>query len=180
LAARLNGIVDADASAGPQRSDRTRYLAAKASVRLADPLRERFEVVKLTQPLADSMKRKRALMEDAIEAYTGAAAYGVAEVTTESTFRLAQVYETFAGDVMDSERPGDLDAEALEQYELLLEEQVFPIEEKAIDLYRANTDRVPDGIWDEWVERSFDRLAGLLPARYAKMERSEDVVTDLY
>ena len=180
LTARLNGIVDADASAGPQRSDRTRYLAAKASVRLADPLRERFEMVKLTQPLADSMKLKRALMEDAIEAYTGAAAYGVAEVTTESTFRLAQVYETFADDVMDSERPGDLDAEALEQYELLLEEQVFPIEEKAIDLYRANADRVPDGIWDEWVERSFDRLAGLLPARYAKMERSEDVFTALF
>ena len=119
-------------------------------------------------------------MEDAIEAYTDAAAYGVAEVTTESTFRLAQVYESFADDVMGSERPGDLDADALEQYELLLEEQVFPIEEKAIDLYRANTDRVPDGVWDEWVEKSFDRLAGLIPARYAKMERSEDVVTALY
>ena len=180
LAARLNDIIDADARAGAQRSDRTRYLAAKASVRLAEPLRERFEVVQLTQPLAESMKLKRALMEDVIEAYTGAAEYGVAEVTTESTFRLAQVYESFADDVMGSERPGDLDADALEQYELLLEEQVFPIEEKAIDLYKANTDRAPDGVWDEWVERSFDRLAGLLPARYAKMERSEDVVTALY
>ena len=81
---------------------------------------------------------------------------------------------------MDSERPNDLDADALEQYELLLEEQVFPIEEKAIDLYKANTDRTSEGIWDEWVEQSFDRLAGLLPARYAKLERSEDVVTALY
>jgi TolA-binding protein len=180
MTARLNDIVDADARAGVQRSDRTRYLAAKASVRLAEPLRERFEVVKLTQPLAESMKLKRALMEDVIAAYTGAADYGVAEVTTESTFRLAEVYESFAGDVMGSERPGNLDADALEQYELLLEEQVFPIEEKAIDLYKANTDRAPDGIWDEWVERSFNRLAGLLPARYAKTERSEDVVTALY
>ena len=180
VTARLNDIIDVDARAGAQRNDRTRYLAAKASVRLAEPVRKRFEVVQLTQPLAESMKLKRALMEDVIEAYTGAAEYGVAEVTTESTFRLAQVYESFAGDVMDSERPRDLDADALEQYELLLEEQVFPIEEKAIDLYKANTDRTPDGIWDEWVERSFDRLAGLLPARYAKLERSEDVVTALY
>jgi TolA-binding protein len=180
VTARLNGIIDADARAGAQRSDRTRFLAAKASVRLAEPVRKRFEVVQLTQPLAESMKLKRALMEDVIEAYTDAAEYGVAEVTTESTFRLAQVYESFAGDVMESERPRDLDADALEQYELLLEEQVFPIEEKAIDLYRANTDRAPDGVWDEWVERSFNRLAGLLPARYAKLERSEDVVTALY
>jgi TolA-binding protein len=180
VTARLNDMIDADARAGAQRSDRTRYLAAKASVRLAEPVRKRFEVVQLTQPLAESMKLKRALMEDVIEAYTDAAEYGVAEVTTESTFRLAQVYESFADDVMESERPRDLDADALEQYELLLEEQVFPIEEKAIDLYKANTDRAPDGIWDEWVERSFNRLAGLLPARYAKLERSEDVVTALY
>jgi TolA-binding protein len=180
VAARLRDIIDADARAGEQRTDRTRYLAAKASVRLAEPLRERFEVVKLTQPLAESMKQKRSLMEDVIEAYTGAAEYGVAEVTTESTFRLAQVYESFADDVLESERPKDLDADALEQYELLLEEQVFPVEEKAIDLYRANTDRASDGVWDEWVRRSFDRLAGLLPARYAKVERSEDVVTALF
>jgi TolA-binding protein len=180
VTARLNEIIDVDARAGAQRTDRTRFLAAKASVRLAEPIRKRFEVVQLTQPLAESMKLKRALMEEVIDAYTGAADYGVAEVTTESTFRLAQVYESFADDVMDSERPKDLDADALEQYELLLEEQVFPIEEKAIDLYKANTDRTSGGIWDKWVERSFNRLAGLLPARYAKLERSEDVVTALY
>jgi TolA-binding protein len=178
--ARLNDIIDVDARAGAQRTDRTRFLAAKASIRLAEPIRKRFEVVQLTQPLAESMKLKRSLMEDVIEAYTGAAEYGVAEVTTESTFRLAQVYESFGDDVLESERPRDLDADALEQYEVLLEEQVFPIEEKAIDLYKANTDRASDGVWDEWVERSFDRLAGLLPARYAKVERSEDVVTALY
>jgi hypothetical protein len=180
VTARLQDLVDTDATAGAQRSDRTRYLAATSAIQLAEPVRKRFEVVRLSQPLADSMKLKRSLMEDVIAAYTGAAEYGVAEVTTESTYRLAQVYESFGNDVLESERPQNLDADALEQYELLLEEQVFPIEEKAIDLYKANTDRAPDGVWDEWVEQSFNRLAGLLPARYAKMERSEDVVTALY
>ena len=90
VTARLNEIIDVDARAGAQRTDRTRYLAAKASVRLAEPVRKRFEVTKLKQPLAESMKLKRSLMEDVIEAYTDAADYGVAEVTTESTFRLAR------------------------------------------------------------------------------------------
>ena len=81
---------------------------------------------------------------------------------------------------MDSDRPNDLAADALEQYEILLEEQAFPFEEKAIDLYVANTSRAADGVYDEWVKKSFDRLAGLMPARYAKEERSEDVVTSLY
>ena len=96
---RLHDLVYTDATAGAQRSDRTRYLAATASIQLAEPVRKRFEVVKLTQPLAESMKLKRSLMEDVIAAYTDAADYGVAEVTTESTYRLAQVYESFGNDL---------------------------------------------------------------------------------
>ena len=178
--ARLRELIAVDATAGAQRSDRTRYLAATASLELAEPVRKRFEVVKLSQPLADSLKLKRELMEDVIDAYTKASDYGIAEVTTASTFRLGEVYEQFSSDLMDSDRPTDLAADALEQYEILLEEQAFPFEEKAIDLYVANTERAADGVYDEWVEKSFERLAGLMPARYAKKERSEDVVTALY
>jgi TolA-binding protein len=178
--ARLQDLVDVDRTAGAQRSDRTRFLAAKASLELAEPSRRTFEVLQLNQPLADSMKVKRTAMEAVIEAYTEAADYGIAEVTTAATFRLAEIYETFGSDLMASERPADLDEAALEQYEFLLEEQAFPFEEKAIDLYKANADRTVDGIYDEWVIKSFERLAGLMPARYAKEERSEDVVTNLY
>jgi len=81
---------------------------------------------------------------------------------------------------MDSERPQGLDELALEQYDLLLEEQTFPFEEKAIDLFETNAARAADGVWDEWVQKSFSELASLMPARYAKMERGEDVVTAIY
>ncbi len=174
---RLQELVDVDKFAGAQRSDRTRYLAATASIELAEPARRKFEVLKLKQPLAESMKIKRAAMEEVIEAYTTSADYGVAEVTTAATFRLGEIYQRFSADLMDSERPAELDEAALEQYEFLLEEQAFPFEEKAIDLYKANTDRTQDGVYDEWVKKSFDKLAGLMPARYAKSERGEDVVT---
>lgn len=180
VTARLHDLVLADATAGGQRSDRTRYLAAKASLELAEPIRRRFVVVKLTQPLADSMKLKRSLMEDVIKAYTDSADYGVAEVTTAATYRLGEAYQQFSKDLMESERPKNLDDAALEQYDLLLEEKVYPFEEKAIDLYKANADRTVDGVYDEWVKKSFERLAGLMPARYAKSERSEDVVTTLF
>ena len=178
--ARLEELVQVDATAGPERSERTRYLAATASIELAEPVRRRFEVMKLTQPLAKSMQRKRSLMEDVIKVYTDAADYGVAEVTTAATFRLGQVYQQFASDLFDSERPADLDEAALEQYALLLEEQVFPFEEKAIELYMANTRRAANGVYDEWVMKSFEQLAELMPARYAKTERSENVVTALF
>jgi len=176
----LREIIEVDATAGAERTDRTKYLAALASLQLAEPIYTRFEVVRLTQPLAESLKLKKSLMEDVIAAYTGAADYGVAEVTTAATFRLGEVYEQFSADLLESDRPADLDADALEQYDILLEEQAFPFEEKAIDLYKANADRAPEGVYDTWVRQSFERLAGLMPARYAKEERSEDVVTALY
>ena len=176
----LEDIVRVDRAAGAQRSDRTRYLAAKASLELAEPRLRGFAAAKLTQPLADSMKIKRALMEEVLKVYGDAAAYGVAEVTTAATYRLGEIYRQMGSDLMSSERPANLDAAALEQYELLLEEQAYPFEEKAIELFQANTARAPEGIYDEWIVRSFTELAALMPARYAKQERSENVVTALY
>ena len=178
--ARLRELVYVDKTAGSQRSDRTRYLAAKASLELAEPARRSFLAMKFTQPLADSMKLKKALMEDVLAVYGQAADYGVSEVTTAATFRLGDVYQQFSRDLMDSERPAELDAAALEQYDMLLEEQTFPFEEKAIEIYQANAARAADGVYDEWVKKSFDALASLMPARYAKVERSEDVITALY
>ncbi|MDH4314665.1 MAG: tetratricopeptide repeat protein [Gammaproteobacteria bacterium] len=176
----LAEIIEVDATAGSQRSDRTRYLAAKASLELAEPVRYRFMTVKITQPLAESLKLKKSLMEDVLKVYGEAADYGVAEVTTAATFRLGEVYQQFSRDLMASERPTNLDEAALEQYDMLLEEQTFPFEEKAIELFETNAARTVDGVYDEWVKKSFDALASLLPARYAKLERSEDVVTALY
>lgn len=176
----LRDIVRVDSTAGTQRSDRTRYLAARASLELAEPVRRSFMAMKITQPLADSMKRKKSLMEETLKVYGAAAEYGVAEVTTAATYRLGEVYQQFSKDLMESERPDDLDEAALEQYDLLLEEQVYPFEEKAIELHQANTVRTTTGVYDEWVQKSFTALARLMPARYAKAERSEDVVTALY
>jgi hypothetical protein len=72
-----------------------------------------------------------------------------------------------------------LDAEALEQYDVLLEEQAYPFEEKAIELHQANTKRASEGIYDESVQKSFAVLAKLMPARYAKGEIGEDYVPTL-
>jgi hypothetical protein len=119
-------------------------------------------------------------MEDVLKAYGQAADYGVAEVTTAATWELAQVYRQFSRELVESERPRDLDDAALAEYELLLEEQVFPFEEKAIELFEANTARAADGVYDDWVRQSFSALAEMVPARYAKLERTEDVVTSLY
>jgi len=176
----LEAIVRADAGAGAGRTERTKFLAAKASLELAEPKRRSFAAVLLTHPLKESLAAKKAIMEELLDAYGKAADYGVAEVTTAATFRIAEVYHRFSRDLMDSERPAGLDELELEQYEILLEEQAFPFEEKSIELHEVNAARTSDGVYDEWVRRSFEELATLMPARYAKAEKTEDALPKLY
>ncbi len=175
----LRAIIDADGSAGGQRTERSKYLAAVSTLELIEPRREAFADMKLTIPLKESLNVKKTLMEQLITDYGKAAEYGVAEVTTASTFRIGEAYQLFSRDLMDSERPADLGADALEQYEILLEEQAFPFEEQAIDLFEANVRRAADGVYDTWVKRSYEALAVLLPGRYAKTERGGDVIATL-
>jgi len=148
---------------------------AKAQLALAQPARDAFRDVRLTAPLKKSLVAKRKALEDAMSAYKRAADYQVADVTTAATYEMAELYRTLAHDVMNSERPHNLKGDALEEYNSLLEEQVFPFEEQAIKAHEINTIRAKDGIYDEWVQKSFRALAELKPARYGKTELTQDV-----
>ena len=172
-------IVKVDADAGAQRTARTHYLAAKAQLALAAEPRDEFRAIRLTLPLVRTLKAKRRAMESALTAYRLAAAYGVAEVTTAATYEMAGLYETLAHDVLASERPRNLSGQELDEYNSLLEDQVFPFEEQAIKVYGVNAARASQGVYDEWVRKSFAALAQLDPARYGKTELMSDVVTTL-
>ena len=166
-------LINANAGAGAEQTDRSRYLAAKAALVMAETELARFEAVKLTLPLQASLTRKRAAMDQALEAYRSAAQSGVAEIATEATYRVGSIYLTLSRDLMASQRPAGLSALELEQYELLLEEQAFPIEEQAIDVFESNVERMDQGVYDQWVQRSIEALAEIVPARYAKQENYE-------
>jgi tetratricopeptide (TPR) repeat protein len=175
----INEIIAADKSAGAARTERSKYLAAKATIETADPQVAMFNSIKLNAPLDKSLKAKRGAMERALTIYGQALDYGVAEVTTAATYGMAEMYRQLAADLISSERPKGLDADAREQYDVLLEEQAFPFEEKAIELHEANTRRTSDGVYDEWIQHSFDVLAKLKPARYAKAEIGEEYVPSI-
>ena len=176
---QLQKIYDADQKGGSQRTARTRYLAAQAAFELAEPLYKRYARVKLVEPIRQNMKLKDQYMKQALAAYTKAAELEVAEYTTAATYRIAEMYADFSRKLMDSERPANLNDEELEQYELMLEEQAFPFEEKAIDLHIANVDRIVNGVYDEWVKKSLESLAQFMPVRYKKVEQRDVIYSSL-
>ena len=176
----LHELINTDANAGAERSKRTRYLAAMASFTLAQPDFDAFANIKLDQPLNTSLTEKKARMQEALAAYNRVLAYGIAEYTTAANYQIATLYHQLASDLMASERPPHLSSLELEQYNILLEEQADPFDDKAIGIYVANADLVKQGIYDTWVQKSFEALAKLSPGRYDRHEQLEPVLTAVY
>ncbi|MDJ0834160.1 MAG: tetratricopeptide repeat protein [Gammaproteobacteria bacterium] len=172
----LKEIVKADSKGGKQRTGRTRYLAATASLELVEPLRNKYYKARLTLPLKKSLKRKKQLMKQSLDAYGKAAKYQVEEVTTAATFEIAEIYRDFANSLMESDRPKNLNEEELEEYNYLLEDQAYPFEEKAISIHQSNLVRIPDGSYDDAIKDSLQALAKLMPFRYDKNEVKEKYV----
>ncbi|MFZ2648917.1 MAG: tetratricopeptide repeat protein [Burkholderiaceae bacterium] len=160
-------------SAGKARTDRSRTLGGMAALVVAQSAFDAYRKVALIEPLQKQLKLKKAKMEEVMKAYGVATEYGVAEVTTAATFHTASLYSDFGKALMDSQRPRKLSKAELEQYNVMLEEQAFPFEEKASELHEVNARRSADGHYDQWVKSSFAALGELRPLRYRKAERSE-------
>jgi hypothetical protein len=174
--AELNKIISTDRNAGDQRSDRTRYLGAKAALVLAERTYEAFEELRLTQPFDTSLAEKQRRMDNSIAAFENLVAYEVAEVTSAATYYIAEIYLNFSTALLDSERPAGLSAAEKVDYELVIEEEAFPFEESAIEVHQKNFELLSAGVFNPWVQKSLDQLAGLMPGRYAKHEISSGFI----
>jgi hypothetical protein len=150
-----------------------------AQFSLAEAGYRKYRAASLDLPLKKSLATKKRLMESTLLLYEQAASYDIAEVTTAVTFRTADIYMLLSTALMDSERPPGLSGETLEQYDILLEEQAYPFEEQAIALHEANIARINTGLYDSWIEKSMQQLALLVPAQYAKLERSASYVESI-
>lgn len=174
----LNEIVKADAGAGAERTDATKAMAAKSSLQLGRFASAQARAIRLTLPIEKSLPAKQQAVENAIQTLTRAGSFGFADVTTAATYELGLVHQDLAKSLMDSERP-KLSGLELEQYNVLIEEQSFPFEEKAIQAHETNLRRIPNGIYDQWVAQSAKALAQIAPGKYGKREKSEETYESL-
>ncbi|HEY6095426.1 MAG TPA: tetratricopeptide repeat protein [Gallionellaceae bacterium] len=175
----LKQIVAADARAGAERTDRTRYLGATASLALTVPLFDDFVQIKLAKPFDKNLQKKKVAMKSAKDGLEKLLSYEVGDVTAAATYYIAEMYYNFSRALMESERPDDLSAMEKEQYELALEDQAFPFEEKAIQIHEKNLELLSVGVFSSWIDSSIEKLAKLVPARYAKFEESSGYVATI-
>lgn len=175
----LRQIVAIDAGAGSERTPRTRSLAAQAALILAEPAFDRFAEVKLIEPFEANLSKKKELMKIATQQFNKLIDYEVGDVTAAAAFYLAEIYADFSKDLKESERPAGLSALEREEYDLAIEEQAYPFEEKAIATHQSNLELIPRGVYNEWIDKSLQKLARLVPARYDKPEEESPVIASL-
>lgn len=147
-------------------SDDTLAWAGRAAMVLAEREAAQFADVSLQHPLAPSLQKKQQALESARERLTQAEQLGGDALRSEVLFRRAELYRVMAQDLIASQAPADLNELEAVQYQMLLEEEAYPFEEKAIKLHAQNHQRLADGVFDHWVEQSLQVLAKLFPGRY--------------
>lgn len=173
---RLRELV---AAAGNGGDAQTRLLAARASLDIGRTLARQADGIALRAPFDSSLARRRRATDEAIAALLKAAGYDYAEVTPAASYEIGSIYRSLARALLRSERPGKLSSEEREQYDVLLEEQAFPFEEKSIAAHEANLARVAQGLWSDWIRRSTLELAELAPVKYGKHEANGTIYENL-
>ncbi|MDZ7923542.1 MAG: tetratricopeptide repeat protein [Marinagarivorans sp.] len=171
----MREFITLDAKAGSARTPRSTALAAQSQSYFAAQELVKFQRIRLAAPIKNSLKAKRAAMDQTLASYKRVIDYGVAEYVTEANHHIGEVYAQLYQDLLSSERPKGLDDLAMEQYEIMLEEQAYPFKGKAVDMLTLNAERSWQGFYDKWVKESFSALAELLPARYGKYETPVEV-----
>jgi TolA-binding protein len=174
--AALAALVAADREANDERTDRSKFLAAKAALVLAERSYQQHTRLVLVQPFEQSLAAKQQSLDTTLAELGALVEYEVADVTAAATFYIAEVYLDFSHALLDSERPTDLNEKELADYELMIEEEAYPFEERAIEVHEENLELLTAGVYNSWIEKTLSQLASLMPGRYAKAEISSGFV----
>ncbi|MFK5892002.1 MAG: tetratricopeptide repeat protein [Pseudomonadota bacterium] len=162
------------------KTDRTKYITSFANLGLARNDKARFDKIKLTLPLKRSLRKKKSAMQSAVKYYGNASKYKIYEAATEATYSIALIYKDFSISLIESDRPTKLNAEELDQYEILLEDQAFPFEDKSIEFFEINLSRVKDGHYNSWIKQSREQLIDLFPTRYNRKIKMDSYINVLH
>lgn len=176
-----NNIVKADKEAlNNVKTDRTKFITSISYLNLARNEKERFNKIRLSLPLKRSLRKKKNAMQSSVKLYGKASIYQIYEASTEATFSIALIYKDFSKALLDSDRPKNLNDEELDQYEILLEDQAFPFEDKSIEFFEINLSRVKDGFYNDWIKKSHVELIDLFPVRYNRKPKEDDYINVIH
>ncbi|HET8849005.1 MAG TPA: outer membrane protein assembly factor BamD [Marinobacter sp.] len=160
-------LVEAE-TASHWHTNETLQWAGKAALALGARAADTFAGIALSHPLEATLARKQQALASAQAYLVEAESLAGEAVVSEVLFRRAELYRTLARDLMASEPPAELNEMETLQYQMLLEEEAFPLEQQAMALHARNHQRIAEYGFDVWIGRSLESLATLHPGRYQR------------
>ena len=144
--------------------------AAGAAFRAIDPDFNAYVALTLAvneRELGPRLARKLQLLKDLQTRYTQVLALGQATFGLASLYRIGVIYQDLAQGIFHQQCPRRLNEEQCSLYEATLQEQAFPLEEKAVDAFeKALAKGYELGIYGDWLHKTQEALKKYEPTRF--------------
>jgi len=136
--------------------------AAEAAFELAEPKYRRYDMVKFTLPqskMKRQIEQKAKLWKELTQAYEGIVKMGDLEWGVAALYKLGMINKHFAEALFNAPVPPGMSKEDEDAYRFVLEEQAFPIEDRAVKAFKACVQKAQEKrFWSQWVEKSYRAL----------------------
>lgn len=140
-----------------------RYFVAQARFQQAERIYNQFTEVKLSFPmrtLVAGMKKKGELEQQAEKIYLEVLNFGSPHWIAASGYRIGQMYRDFAQNLSDLPIPEGLSEEQAMDYQWTLDEQIMPLQDKALAAFqRAQTLVIENQAYNEWSRLSSQQIS---------------------
>lgn len=167
----LSQIIQANAQAGARSTDRSNWLSAWSHIQFADFYADAYRRIPLNLPLVKTLGKKKGALEVASQSYQKAVDFGHLEFVSMAGYKMSGLYSDLASSLRNSPIPSGLTAGDRETYTRIIAEQAQPLDALATDLLLSNVERAWEGSFNEWIDKSYARIAQLNPTRFAKQEK---------
>ncbi len=127
------------------------------------------------QRLIQKLERVDALQKQ----YTQVLAIGAGDYGIAALYRIGRVYQDLARGIYNSQCPRRLTEDQCMMYEAALQEQAFPLEEKAIEAYNKALEKAYElGLYNDWLAKTSEALKVYQPGRFPQPREYELIASE--
>jgi hypothetical protein len=142
----------------------------------------RFKQVKLRLPqkqLTKLLELKADRLQAANKIFLEIVQMGDPEWAIAGLYRVGQTYQLFSEALFAAPKPKGLTRQEQDLYQIKLEEQAFPVEDKAVEAFEKGLNKAYElGSYGQWAQLIRKELSRYRPNQYPPIEERFPTVTD--
>jgi TolA-binding protein len=155
---------------------------ATAAFKTMEPDFDGYMAIKLEgseKDMKNKLLKKLDVIKDLQKRYTDVLALGEGNFGIAALYRIGVVYQDLAQQIFATPCPKKLDEDQCAIYQAALQEQAFPLEEKAIEAYDKALKKAYElGIYNDWLAKTQDALKAYEPQRFPELHENELIASE--